>query len=261
MIRCPALVLLATTLFAQNGADPFNKPPADVDKALRERITEFFQDHVTGQFRKAAELVAEDTQDLFYNGNKPRYISFEISRIDYSDNFTRARASVLCEQTVLMPGFGGTFKVPTPSTWKLEKGKWYWYVDPDSLLDTPFGRRKAAPTPPADGQPAEASAPPPVTSLVSADFALHKVKVDKQSLTLKAGESGELTLSNTAPGVMTLTCVKTQGFEVTPDRAELKAGEKATVTVKALDGAPKTSALYFKIEPTMEQVVVKVTVE
>jgi hypothetical protein len=260
MTRCPALVLFAATLFAQNGADPFNKPPADADKALRERITEFFQDHVTGQFRKAAELVAEDTQDLFYNGNKPRYISFEISRIDYSDNFTRAKASVLCEQNVLMPGFGGAFKVPTPSTWKLENGKWYWYVDQSAPLDTPFGRMKIS-TPPADGKPAQASAPPPVTSLESADFAFNKIKVDRQSLALKAGESGQLTLSNTAPGAMTIACVKTQGLEVTPDRMELKAGEKAAVTVKALAGAPKTSALYFKIEPTMEQVVVKVTVD
>jgi hypothetical protein len=48
---------------------------------------------------------------------------------------------------------------------------------------------------------------------------------------------------------------------VTPGRVVLKAGEKATVTVKALTGAPKTSALYFKVEPTLEQVAVQVTVE
>jgi hypothetical protein len=41
----------------------------------------------------------------------------------------------------------------------------------------------------------------------------------------------------------------------------LKAGEKATVTVKALASAPKTSTLNFQVEPTMEQVAVQVTVE
>lgn len=260
MTRCLALVLFAAALFAQNGADPFNRPPAAVDKALRERVTEFYQDHVTGQFRNAEELVAEDTRDFFYNGNKPRYISFEISRIDYSENFTRARVSVLCEQNVVMPGFGGVFKVPTPSMWKLENGKWYWYVDQSAPRDTPFGRMNAAP-PPADGKPAQAPVLPPVTSMTSPDFAFNKIQADKNSLTLKAGESGQITLANTAPGVMTITSVKAQGFEATPERVALKAGEKVTVTVKALAGAPKSSALYFKIEPTMEQLVVKVTVE
>jgi len=260
MIRFFCLFPLAAALLAQNPADLFNKPPAEVDKALRDRIAEFYQDHVTGQFRKAEELVAEDTQEYFYNTNKPRYDSFEIARIDYSDNFTRAKATVLCEQAVLMPGFGGKFKVPTPSTWKLENGKWYWYVDQSTLNDTPFGRLKAAP-PPADGKSAQASAPPPVSSLASADFALGKIKLDKDSLTLKTGESGQFTLANTAPGLMTVAWVKTEGFEITPDRADLKAGEKATVTVKALAGAPKASALRFQILPTMEQMSVKITVE
>ena len=260
MTRCLALVLFAAALFAQNGADPFNRPPAAVDKALRERITEFYQDHVTGQFRNAEQLVAEDTKDFFYSGNKPRYISFEISRIDYSENFTRARVTTLCEQNVVLPGFGGVFKVPTSSTWKLENGKWYWYVDQSLLRDTPFGRMGASPSP-ADGQPAQATALPPVTSMTSADFAFNRIQVDKNSLTLKAGESGQITLANTAPGVMTITCVKPEGFEATPERVALKAGEKVTVTVKALAGAPKTAVLYVKIEPTMEQLVVKVTVE
>jgi hypothetical protein len=258
MTRCLAIVLFAAALSAQNAADPFNRPPAAVDKALRERVTEFFQDHVTGQFRNAEELVAEDTKDFFYNGNKPSYISFEISRIDYSENFTRAKATVLCEQNVVMPGFGAVLKIPTPSTWKLENGKWYWYIDQDALRNTPFGRTKAAA--PADGK--EPPSPlPPGTSLTSPDIALNKIRMDKDSLTLKAGESGQITLSNTALGPMTVTCVKTPGFEATPDLVALKAGEKATVTVKALAGAPKTSALYFKIDPTMEQVVVRVTVE
>ena len=261
MIRFFALVTFAAALSAQNGADPFNRPPAAVDKALRERVTEFFQDHVTGKFRQAEELVAEDTKDLFYNGNKPRYISFEITRIEYSENFTRAKATVLCEQNVVMPGFGTVLKVPTPSTWKLENGKWYWYVDQDALRNTPFGRVKAPS--PADGK--ELPSPLPAgTSLTTPDIALNRIRVDKNSLTLKAGESGQITLSNTAPGPMTVTFAKSQGFEVTPDTVALKAGEKATVTVKAPAGAPKSStpsALYFKIDPTMEQVVVNVTVE
>jgi hypothetical protein len=260
MTRFLAFVLFAAAAFAQNGVGSSSPPPADVDKALRARIAEFFQDLVDGQFRKAEGLVAEDSKDSFYASNKPKYASFEVTRIDYSDNFTRAKASVLCEQTVLMPGFAGSFKMPTPTAWKIEDGKWFWYLDRDALLDTPFGRMKP-PATGADGKPVQAPMLPPGVSLESADIALNRIKVDKTSLALKAGGSGQLTLSNTAPGVMSIASVNMQGFEVTPGRTDLKGGEKATVTVKALAGAPKASALYFQIMPTMEQLVVKVTVE
>src|SRR5262252_4422911 len=105
MFRSIALCVCAASCLAQSPADLFNRPPADVDKALRVRITEFYQDHVDGKFRQAEALVAEDTKDFFYSANKPKYLSFEIQRIDYSDGFTRAKATVLCEQYVLMPGF------------------------------------------------------------------------------------------------------------------------------------------------------------
>jgi hypothetical protein len=259
MTRFLAPILFAAAAFAQSAPDPFNKPPADVDKALRGRMTEFYQDHVTGQFRKAEELVAEDTKDFFYSSNKPRYLGCEISRIDYSQNFTRARATILCEQNVVMPGFGGVFKLPILSDWKLEDGMWRWFVDQNGTRDTPFGPVKL--TPPVDGAPAREIALPAGISLISPEFALHKVTADKNSLALKAGGSGQLTFSNAASGAMAVSCAKTPGFEVTPDRVGLKAGEKATVTVKALAGAPKTSTLNFQVEPTMEQVAVQVTVE
>jgi hypothetical protein len=60
---------------------------------------------------------------------------------------------------------------------------------------------------------------------------------------------------------MSIVCADVSGLEVTPSRADLKAGEKTTVTVKALAGAPKTSTLHCQVTPTMEQVGVQVTVE
>src|SRR5215475_5648840 len=99
MHRFTLLTMFAAVALAQS-QDPFNRPPADVDEALRARIKLFYQYHVTGDaqaYRKAEALVAEDTKDYFYTHNKPKYISFEISRIDYSDHFTKAKATVLCE--------------------------------------------------------------------------------------------------------------------------------------------------------------------
>jgi len=73
-MRLILLAILSCSAWAQSD-NPFNRPPADVDQALRARITEFFQFHVTGEYRKAEALVAEDTKDYFYDHNKPKYLS------------------------------------------------------------------------------------------------------------------------------------------------------------------------------------------
>src|SRR5579871_2216187 len=98
MFRLTTLTLIAAAACAQNPADLFNRAPADIDQALRARISEFYQYHVTGEYRKAEALVAEDTKDFFYDHNKPRYLSFQISKIKYNEDFTKAEATVLCEQ-------------------------------------------------------------------------------------------------------------------------------------------------------------------
>src|ERR1035438_7631535 len=100
MNRFACFALFAALAFGQPN-DPFQpRPPKEVDAALRARVQEFFDLHVKGQFRKAEELVAGDTKDFFYSGNKPKYVSFEISRIDYSADFTRAKVLVMCEQYI-----------------------------------------------------------------------------------------------------------------------------------------------------------------
>src|SRR5262245_19462395 len=103
MFRLILFVILAAALLAQAPADLFNKPPVEVDAALRARIDEFYGYHVIQQFRLAEALVAEDTKDFFYSHNKPLYLSFQISRIEYSKDFTKAKATVIGEQFVMMP--------------------------------------------------------------------------------------------------------------------------------------------------------------
>src|SRR6266545_4652975 len=110
MHRFTLLAVFAAVAFAQGvlaqGNDPFQpKPPAEVDQALRARVQEFFDLHVKGQYRQAEELVAEDTKDYFYTHDKPKYLSCEISKIDYTDKFTKASAVVTCSRYVMMPGF------------------------------------------------------------------------------------------------------------------------------------------------------------
>jgi len=239
--------------FAQDPADLFNRPPADVDQALRARMNEFYQDHVEGKFRQAEALVAEDTRDFFYSGNKPKYLSFEIRRIDYSEGYTRAKATVLCEQYVLMPGFTDKpLKVPVPSTWKLVDSQWYWYVDPELLRQSPFGKLTAG----AGGSSNGIRIP----RAEEMNFIFSQVKADKTAVSLKAGESDQVTISNSAQGQMSISILGAPpGVEVKLDRMDLKSGEKAVLTFRAGAGA-KPGILSVRVEQTNQVIPIQVSV-
>ena len=251
MLRLTFFTLFTWAVYAQNPADLFNKPPADVDRALRARITEFYQYHVKQQFRQAEALVAKDTKEFFYSHNKPQYLSFEIVRIEYSQNFTRAKATMLVEQYVMMPGFADKpIKAPIPSTWKLEGGKWFWYVDPESLRETPFGKMTAGPGGPA-GLP---------TVLPSVESVMNRIKPDKQGVTLKAGETAEVKFTNSAPGQMDLTVIDIpEGIEAKFDRPRLGANEVAVLTVQAGKNA-KSGAISVRVAQTLEVIAIQASI-
>ena len=256
MFRFLTLSLWVAAGFAQTPADLFNKPPADVDQALRARITEFYQDHVEGKFRQAEALVAEDTKDFFYNGNKTKYLSFEIKSITYSDGYTRAKAVVACEQFLPFPGFEGKpFPVPTPSHWKLVDGQWYWWVDPQQLGMTPFGLKMK----PGPGVPAgQITMPNPEEVLKTAS---EQVKADKQAVTLQPGGSDRVTITNEAPGVMTISVVGAiLGVNVTLDRMDLKTGEKAVVTFRA-DSNARPGVLSIQVQQTNHVIPIQVAIQ
>ncbi len=255
MLRISILLMFAGLLCAQNADNPFDRPPARVDKALRSRIAEFYEDHVKGEFRKAEALVANDTKEFFYSHNKPSYLSFEIGRIQYSDGYKRARATVICEQYVMVPGFANKpMKVPTPSTWKLVKGKWYWYVDQEAMRNTPFGKLVGGP-PSAQGGPIPAVIPDTVEPF------LKKVKVDKKAVILKPGNSDQVTISNTAPGVMNISLFGAlAGVEAKLDHTSLTVAGKAVLTLRAAAGA-RSGLLTIRVEQTGEVIPIRVEIQ
>jgi len=256
MFRLLTLTLWVAAGFAQTPADLFNKPPADVDQALRARITEFFQDHVDGKYRQAEALVAEDTKDFFYNAPKPKYLSFEITSITYSEGYTRAKAVVICEQLVPFPGFQGKpVKIPTPSAFKLVDGQWYWYVDQGPTHDSPFGPMRPGPGKSGLGS---LTMPNPDDVLKSAT---EQVRADKQAVSLKPGGSDQVTITNQAPGLMSISVIGAiPGVNVTLDRMELKTGEKAVVTFRAANDA-KPGGLSIRVDQTNHVIPIRVDVQ
>jgi hypothetical protein len=256
MYRNLAFLLLAGVAAAQD--NPFNKPPADVDAALRARIKEFYDYHVKAQFRKADDLVAEDTKDYYFNGNKPQYLSYEISRIDYFDNFTRAKAVIMCEMYIMMPGFNDKpTKMPTPSAWKIENGKWVWYVDQQAIRNTPFGKMVPGPNA-APGQ-----APPPLAARLpnadmSADFLFRQIQVDKGEIQLWAGDSAQVVVANSAPGDMEVKVFSApEGVEAKLEKTTLKSNEKVVLKINT-DKDARAGTVQLRVEQTGQIIPIQI---
>jgi hypothetical protein len=130
-------------------------------------------------------------------------------------------------------------------------------MDPDALRDSPMGKMTAGKTPaPGSAPPAFSVAAIPTT----ADFVLKQVKVDKSSVSLKAGESAQVTIANGAPGVMNISVTgKIAGVEGKLDRNSLKSGEQAKLTILAGAGA-KSGVLTIVVEQTSEYIPIQIEV-
>lgn len=251
MVRLSTLILFAAVSFAQSAGDVPAQPPAGVDEAVRARITEFYGLLVKGEYRKAEALVAENTKDAYYSNAKPKILKFEVARIEYSEHFTRAKATVMCDLAIEDPAFPlRSMRLPVPSAWKLENGNWFWYLERLETWVTPFGTIK--PT---------ATAGTPVMPKISLDVALGKVKADKQAVNLKPGETEQVTITNDAPGPMKLALENSlPGIEAKFDRVDLNTNDKALLTLRAGKGATG-GVLGISIQPTGEVLRIEVSVK
>lgn len=261
MFRFATLTLCAGLCLAQTPAGSQAAAPPEVDQALRARISEFFQDHVDGKFRQAEALVAEESKDYYYAANKPKYLNFSISRIDYSDDFTRANAVVRCETYIMAPGFlGHPVKVPVPSTWKVVDGQWYWYVDQNQTLQTPFGKMTPGKGAPPGGDVAPALPTQEQMQALAKQLAT-LVKADKESVILKAGQSETVTLTNTSTGSMSLALAgKVEGIRAELDQTMVKPKGKAILSLQAGESA-KSGTFTIQVEPTNQLIPIQVRIQ
>ncbi len=272
MQRFGALFLLAAAAIgglAQNkpagaGQEGSESAPPEVDQALRDRATKFFQAHVDGKFRQAEQYVAEDTKDYYYNSQKPHYLGFEIKKISYSDNFTKAKVvtSIKIEQA---SQFGKmTFNMQQTSDWKLEGGLWYWYTDPN-VIQTPFGAMKRS----QPGTAQTAGPEPAVKPIVSSIGDLWKlVTADKSEVRFGNGAgSSEVIVKNGLQGIITLKLLAPvpaiPGLEVKLEREQVLSRETGRIFFKYTPQpkAPKMTTVSLQVQPTNQTIPIRVIFE
>ncbi len=247
-------LFLAGLTGAAFGQNPFDKAPPDVEDALRARATEFYKDHMTQKFRQAELLVAEDSKDGFYAASKPDIKDFKIGEIAYSDGYTKAKITIVAKMMIAFMGLGTKLMdVPFPSYWKIDGGKWCWYIFNDPNRMTPFGKINPETTS-GKGDGALAFKPMDLSGISNA------VKPDRNSVTLGSTEE-KVVLTNSLPGLVTLALDQKDyaGLDVKLDKAELKGGEKATLTIVGKAGEKRNRMMVsVTVQPVNQLVQIEV---
>ena len=259
LTRLLTAVVFGAALCAQAPSELFEKAPPDVDEALRERVRLFYQAHVDGKFRQADSVVHEDSKDAYFAAEKPRYKGFEIIRISYSDNFTKARVVTAVVTDFAIPGFPSTeARVPLTTLWKLDGGQWWWYVEPATEgRETPFGVMKPGP----GGSPDHPFAV--LRRLPSAEEIQGQVSVDRTEVRLSPGGADEVQVTNRMPGPVTLELElpAQPGFEAKLERTELKANEQTRILVRAPASAGLgASEVRLRVLPINRLIAIRVLV-
>ncbi|MBS1872483.1 MAG: hypothetical protein JSU00_04665 [Acidobacteria bacterium] len=268
MLRLCLIPLCAALLLAQDKDKekkiPMDQAPAEVNAALTARIKQFYQAHVDGKYRLADQLVAEESKDAFFAMAKPKYLGYEIVRVNYTDkNFNAAEAVVSCQANWFIRGENLKMNMPATSQWKVIDGQWYIYFPPVNERVTPFGiMHNNANSPDSKGKGGSVL---PADPRVLAQRILDSVKADKTELMLSSWEpsTGEIKIANGMQGPITLSIDLGGGFpglSYTVDKKEIKAGEIGVVkfVCDPQDRTPKpTLNASITVSPTNQVFPVK----
>jgi hypothetical protein len=231
--------------------------PPELDQALRARISEFYKLQVDHQFRRAEALIAEESKEFYYEARKPDIKSFSIDSIAYSEDMKSAVARIRGKVEIIFPGAPPMLiESVSPSTWKLEDGKWCWYFDKNTVMDTPMGQVKGN----AGSAPADPVALFQSTSAAALKGAVH---ADPEAIVLDPAHPMPVTvkLSNVLPGPVSLTnSGDSSGLTVSIAKANLGPTESTTVTITPIaDAKERPEVIVFAVQPLNQTVSVRIS--
>ena len=208
---------------------------------MRARVSKFYQAYVDGKARTVEPMVAEESKEKWFSTEKVRYGSFEIGKIEFNEERTLAKVTVLAAATMRMRGSSFSGTVQAISHWKTEEGEWRYFIDPND--ESREARKVRIPDP---GE------------------LLGKVTASKSEVRLcGCGEPGfEIAINNAMPGEVHLTLepVDVPGLRVSLKDSALKPRQSTKLMIE-YDGADKPPAapvpVVVNIAPTGERIVVK----
>jgi hypothetical protein len=280
-LRAAALGLLPAALIAQTTPPllPESAAPPEVARALRERVMIFYGYHVGGVNRRAIDLVAEDTKDYYFTSQKIQFEDFKIDRLEFDPSFEKAVVMLTVKQPWNVQGRVLTSERQQTTHWKLEDGKWVWYLETQGMWLTPMGPSDLAASRAAEAKAADAKTalmkvnpdgsldlPPdfadPARVAAQAAAILGQNKLDKDSVEFEWDKPGQDTvtfLSGVNGDVMLeLAGVpNAPGLKVTLEKTLLRPRENGVIRIRY--DAPKEEGAADRYIPT-ERYTIRLTV-
>jgi hypothetical protein len=237
-LKLGLFLMVCPLVFGQVSPGPIDsdKAPPEIDQALRARVNQFYSANVSGKWRDAFQVVADDMQDTFLAWPKDEFKSCEIHQITYVDNFTRANVMEICHGEYRWHASRIPSTVPLTSAWKIIDGQWFWYYVKPTEVVTPWGIARI--TPETMGEVPANKVSANIAAVTKDPFSmaheiLSMVKVDKDAVQLRSYETSkdEVHVKNSMPGQISLRIdpLPVPGLKITPGKTELGANEETTV--------------------------------
>lgn len=283
--RRVALGLLAVPFLCAQTPPEYTVPeadaPAGVREALRARVIEFFGYHVGPANRKAIDLVAEDTKDYYFQSGKVKLLGFELKSMEFTPDFQKAYVKVDARQLWEVQEFSTEVTQPANTTWKIENGNWYWFLDVQNAVvwRTPMG-----PSAPSITQTAGPKTNPDGTLYIPPDFGkperlqeqaqaiLSQAGLDKDAVTFTFGTPGEdrVTFHNGFSGQVSLKLYgdpHIPGLSIALDKTDVFARQDASVVFNydppadaRLDPTNLSHTLRLELIPFNQTYPIRVTI-
>lgn len=258
------LLVSAFGAFSQDPSEWVDKAPPAVDEALRARVDKFYAAFVAGKFKEAYSLVADDSQDKFFELGKDQYKGCEIVKTRYAENFTKASVLTNCKGDWRWGGTVNVVTFPLNSNWELVDGEWYWHYVRPTRKASPFSPTGFVAVPSDDKSPDPPIVPQDIAG--AAKTILARVSVDKHVVQLRSYETSQdvVHVRNDMPGSigLKLDALDVPGLKISMGKTVLQANEETNIVfdwrlddpaVLCADCAKKTTGnptLQLHIVPT-----------
>jgi hypothetical protein len=257
------LLISSFTAFSQNSSDLFDKAPPAIDDALRSRVNKFYELFIAGKFKDAYSLVADDSQDKFFELSKDQYKSCEIIKVNYSANFSKATVVTSCKSDWRWHGAVTLTTFPLTSNWEVVDGQWFWHFERPTMVPSPFSPTGFIPVPPDSKTDPTALIPKDLPG--AAKGILAKVTLDKASVHLKPDVTSQdmIHVRNDMPGEVTLKLDQPNipGLKVTLGKTNLKAHEETTLLFDWRPDDPAVQCSGCAQKTTMSRPIVQLHID
>ncbi|HCC55746.1 MAG TPA: hypothetical protein DEQ47_00500 [Solibacterales bacterium] len=220
----------------------------------------FYKLAVDHKFREMEALVAPESRDDYYAGDKPDILDYRVEGVQWLEGGKKANVTMVSKVHTRHIKTGDEInEVPYASHWELVKGTWYWYLPHVNRRVTAFGQMKVDPEKAAQShlnlKELIRKGPDMAELMNGVRAGATTVELDQE-----AGASASVVLTNKLPGTVDLVLAPPigVGFTSTLSAETLKSGEQATLTLHSIPGIKRDASVGIQVRPTGQSLVIQV---